>query len=358
MTSEPKNKEVAVRLSNDVSAEKEDPQLDVNDDERVTQLRRSNRLIRPPIKYGFDEFADVAQSTAETQHSAHLVSHITEPRSFEEALNGEHAIHWNEAVAEEMNALCKNNTWEVVELPEKKNTVGCRWLFKIKYNKDGVAERFKPRLVAKGYAQKHGIDYDEIFSPVVRFSSIRMLLAASLKRDMHIHQMDIQTAFLNEHLKEEIYMMQPEGSIQPGQEHWVCELKKSLYGLKQSPKCWNELLHSFLISIGFCQADADPCVYVKEERGLIILVVYVDDLIIALEFKNKLHDVKKYFASQFKMKDMGELHYCLGVTIEQDHANDCIWMHQQQYVAYTGFWIVMDWVRPKCMQHQWTHVLI
>ena len=108
----------------DVSAEKEDPQLDVNDDERVTQLSRSNRLVRPPIKYGFDEFADVAQSTAETQHSAHLVSHITDPRSLEEALNGEHAIHWKAAMAEEMNALCENNAWEVVELPEKK-TVGC-----------------------------------------------------------------------------------------------------------------------------------------------------------------------------------------------------------------------------------------
>ena len=149
---------------------------------------------------------------------------------------------------------------------------------------------------------------------------------------MRIHQMDVQTAFLNGHLKEEIYMMQPEGSVKPGQEHLVCKLKKSLYGLKQSPKCWNELLRSFLISIGFCQADADPCVYVKEKRGLIILAVYVDDLIIASESENELHDLKKHFASQFKMKDTGELHYCLDVTIEQDHANDCIWMHQQQYV--------------------------
>ena len=127
-----------------------------------------------------------------------------------------------------------------------------------------------------------------------------MLLALALKRDMHIHQMDVQTAFLNRHLKEEIYMMQPERSIKPGQEHLVCKLKKFLYGLKQSPKCWNELLHSFLISIGFCQTGADPCVYVKEERGLIILAVYVDDSIIASEFENELHDVKMHLLPNLK----------------------------------------------------------
>ena len=133
--------------------------------------------------------------------------------------------------------LIDNDTWDLVELPEGRTAVGCKWVFKVKHNGEGKVVRFKSRLVAKGYSQRHGIDFEETFSPVVRFSSIRTLLALAMQKDMIVHQMDVVTAFLNGELDEEIYMQQPDGYQVSGKENLVCRLKKSLYGLKQAPRC-------------------------------------------------------------------------------------------------------------------------
>ena len=150
-------------------------------------------------------------------------------------------------------SLIKNETWKLVELPRDRKAIGCKWVFKVKYDCESRVERFKGRLVAKGYAQKYGIDYDETFSPVDRFSSIRALLAYAIQNNMLIHQMDVVTAFLKGKLEEEIYMEQPDGYIQPGQEHLVCKLQKSLYGLKQSPRCWHTAFRKYMDGIHFNQ---------------------------------------------------------------------------------------------------------
>ena len=134
--------------------------------------------------------------------------------------------------------------------------------------------------MAKGCSQKYGIDYDETFSPVVCFSSIRGLLAFAVQNDMLIHQMDVVTAFLNGRLDEEIYMAQPDGYVEAGKEHLVCKLGKSIYGLKQSPRCWNRAFSEYLESIGFEQSAADPCVYIRISEPMAIIAVYVDDLIL------------------------------------------------------------------------------
>lgn len=126
----------------------------------------------------------------------------------------------------------------------------------------------------------YGADYDETFSPVVRFSSIRALLSFAVQNNLYVHQMDVVTAFLNGHLEEEIYMEQPEGYVKPGQEHLVCKLKRSIYGLKQSPRCWSKAFMEFMLEIGFKQSTSDPCVFVRSRLELEILVVYVDDLIL------------------------------------------------------------------------------
>ena len=237
------------------------------------------------------------------------------------------------AADREYDSLIENDTWDLVELPAGRKTVGCRWVFKVKYKNNGQVERFKARLVAKGYTQRYGIDYDETFSPVVRFASIRTVLAVALEKNMIIHQMDVETAFLNGLLNEDIYMVQPEGYAISGKENLVCKLKKSLYGLKQSPRCWNTVLNQYLESIGFKSCDADPCVYVRcSSNGLFIIAVYVDDLILAAESSTELLEVKRSFSSQFRMKDMGELHYCLGVSIEQNRENSRILLHQNQYI--------------------------
>ena len=164
------------------------------------------------------------------------------------------------------------------------------WVFKVKHGKDGEVQRFKCRLVAKGYAQKYGIDYSDTHAPVVRFASVRSLLAYAVQKNMVIHQMDVVTAFLNGHLKEEVYMQQPEGFIKPGQEHLVCKLKKSLYGLKQSPRCWNKVFHEYLISLGFMQSQADPCVYIRSKQ---IIAVYVDDLILITTTDEDMTSIKE-----------------------------------------------------------------
>ena len=136
-------------------------------------------------------------------------------------------------------------------------------------------------MVAQGYNQKYGIDYDETFSPVVRFESVRALIALAAKRRLRLHQLDVKTAFLNGELKEEIYMNQPDGFAAKSKENLVCKLKKSIYGLKQSSRCWNEALSEHLKKLGLKQSSHDPCIYVSNSGGEIIIAVYVDDIIIA-----------------------------------------------------------------------------
>ena len=200
------------------------------------------------------------------------------PGTIQEALATDEATQWKAAADDEYQSLLDNDTWDLVKLPRGRKVIGCKWVFKVKHDGDGEVERFKGRLVAKGYSQKYGIDYDETFSPVVRFSSIRTLLALAVQKGMLIHQMDVVTAFLNGRLEEEIFMQQPEGYITPGSEDLVCRLKKSLYGLKQSPRCWNKEFQEYMKSTGFTQCTADPCVFVRViGDNLTIVAVYVDD---------------------------------------------------------------------------------
>ena len=208
---------------------------------------------------------------------AYSIWQITEPKSMEEAVKNDHAKEWKIAADQEYHSLMENDTWELTNLPEGHKPIGSKWVFKVKYRR---VERFKGRLVAKGFAQTYGIDYDETFSPVVRFSSIRALLAFAVQNNMLIHQMDVVTVFLSGKLDEEIYMHQPDGYVIQGKENLVCRLKKPFYGLKQSPWCWNTVFQQYKESIGFEQSPADPCVYFQYGDTVTIVAVYVDDLII------------------------------------------------------------------------------
>ena len=225
----------------------------------------------------------------------------------------------------------ENNTWDLVELPEGREAIGSKWVFKVKHDSCGKVDRFKGRLVAKGYSQQYGIDFEETFAPVVRFSAIRTLLAFAVNNNMIVHQMDVVTAFLNGELQEEIYMQQPPGYEVPGKENLVCKLKKSLYGLKQSPRCWNKSFQEFMRELGLKQSSADPCVFIQDEtESMTIVAVYVDDLIVMSTSPEKLDATKKALSERFKMKDMGPLHYCLGVSVVQNAGG--IWLHQKQYI--------------------------
>ena len=178
---------------------------------------------------------------------------MEEPKTVHEALNSEQSSQWREAMESEYSSLIKNDTWDLVPPPEGKNIVGSRWVLKVKHDENGSVNHFKARLVAQGYSQMKGVDYDEVFSPVARNTSVRSLLALANAHDLEIHQMDVKTAFLNGSLDCEIYMYmsQPEGFVDPDRPNHVCKLKKSIYGLKQSAHCWNTTLDEYLKSVGY-----------------------------------------------------------------------------------------------------------
>ncbi|KAK9093997.1 hypothetical protein Scep_025466 [Stephania cephalantha] len=163
------------------------------------------------------------------------IDQVSIPITVQEALA---TPEWKKTTYEEIRALEKNNTWEITTLPPGKRTVGCRWLFTVKHNADGSVERLKARLVARGYTQTYGIDYQETFAPVAKQNTIRVLLSLAANSDWPLHQLDVKNAFLNGDLSEEVYMDIPPGFEDLHSKGKVCKLKKSLYGLKQSPRAW------------------------------------------------------------------------------------------------------------------------
>ena len=280
-------------------------------------LRRSQRTIKPPERLG--DWTTLATNEGK------------EPNSYQEALTDSNAKLWREAMAAEMSSMQDNKVWKLVKLPEGRSAVACRWIYKKKTDSNGRVSRYKARLVAKGFSQKPGVDYDETFSPVARFESVRTIMAIGVQQGHHIHQMDVTAAFLNGELHEEVYMAQPEGYEVKGKENLVCKLNKSIYGLKQSPRCWNASLHSYLVENKFVQSSSDPCIYTHSEGELLILALYVDDIILSSKSLDKITAVKSLLQKRYKMSDMGKLNYFLGVKIDQSIARDSIFMSQQAY---------------------------
>ena len=165
----------------------------------------------------------------------------------------------------------------------------------------------------------------------MRSESVRTVIALAAQHGLQLHQMDITTAFLNGNLEEEVYMKQPEGFTDKGQEHLVCRLKRSIYGLKQSPRCWNQTLDTKLKKMGFTQSTSDPCIYTSSKEGLLILAVYVDDIVLAGKSEKKIAEVKSALAKLFQVKDMGEMHYFLGVSVKQNPKTGETWVGQPLY---------------------------
>ncbi|KAL1201123.1 Retrovirus-related Pol polyprotein from transposon TNT 1-94 [Cardamine amara subsp. amara] len=208
---------------------------------------RIQRNIRAPVRYVFEEMANYALSIG-----------TYDPYNFREAISSSESDEWMGAMTEERESLSKNQTWDLVSLPMGKKPIGCKWVFKKKYGvSDKEPLKFKARLVAKGYSQKEGVDYDEIFSPVVRHTSIRVVLGLVAFWDLHLEQMDVKTVFLHGNLEEEIYMKQPEGFVKPGEEKLVCKLKMSLYGLKQAPRQWYKRFDTFMLQIEYQRCEYD-----------------------------------------------------------------------------------------------------
>lgn len=231
----------------------------------------------------------------------------------------------------EMKSLQENAVWDMVLLPPGRKVVRSKWVFKRKTGADGSFERYKSRLVAQGYTQKFGTDNDETFCPVVRQGSLRILIAQSVQNGLKLHQVVVTTAFLNSTLEEEVFMRQPEGFETKGKELLVCKLKKSIYGLKQSSRCWNVMLDTQLKEMGFAQSKNDPCIYYKTTgKEMFYIGVYVDDIVLAGKTDEDPSVVKNALSRKFDIKDLGELNYFLGIKVEQQESNS-IWIGQPAY---------------------------
>ncbi|VVT56885.1 uncharacterized protein SAPINGB_P005372 [Magnusiomyces paraingens] len=204
---------------------------------------------------------------------------FTDPSSFEEAMSSEEAEFWLEACVIEMSSLKRNGTWELVDLPPGRKAINSKWVFKVKRKADGSIERYKARLVCIGFSQVEGIDYTETFAPVVRYETVRIVLAIAAQFGFQVHHMDVETAFLNGDLKEDIYMRQPKGFVVKGQESKVCHLKKSLYGLKQAPLCWNEKIHGALVKLGFIRNESDYGVYTKGSGSTMVIIALLSTIV-------------------------------------------------------------------------------
>ena len=259
-------------------------------------------------------------------YAAAAATTVIEPSTYREA-----ATHpeWQHAMVEEIAALERTHTWDLVPLPEGVRPITCKWVYKVKTRSDGSLERFKARLVARGFQQEYGRDYDETFAPVAHMTTVRTLLAVAAVRKWSISQMDVKNAFLNGELREVVYMQPPPGyTVSDGT---VCRLRRSLYGLKQAPRAWFERFSSVITGAGFSASAHDPALFIHTSpRGRTLLLLYVDDMIITGDDHQFIDFVKKRLHEQFLMTDLGSLRYFLGLEIISSPEGICL--SQEKYI--------------------------
>ena len=291
----------------------------VQEEPGTPALRRSSRIPKPIQRYS---------------PSLHylLLSDSGEPECYDQAMQVEDSVKWESAMKDEMDSLMSNQTWELAELPPGKKALHNKWVYRIKEEHDGN-KRYKARLVVKGFQQKEGVDYNEIFSPVVKLTTIRLVLKIVAVENLHLEQLDVKTAFLHGDLEEELYMRQPEGFIKEDRKNLVCRLKNSLYGLKQAPRQWYKKFDSFMSSHGFTRCQADHCCYFKKfDNNFIILLLYVDDMLVAGSDMQEIVNLKQKLSKQFEMKDLGTAKQILGMRIKRDSNSRTLLLSQDKYI--------------------------
>lgn len=276
---------------------------------------RDRGTLRPPERY-----RDLVDNLffAENQ----------EPLSYREATESKEATLWKKAMDEEFESLIQNNVWELVETVDNLRTIDCKWTFKRKRDANGNVQRHKARLVARGFRQREGIDYQETYSPVVRFDSIRTIIAIAASDRMKIKQFDVKTAFLYGDIEETIHMQQPEG-YDDGTGR-VCRLKRSLYGLKQSSRCWNQRFTELLKKFNLRATAADPCVFANQDNDeKLILAIYIDDGIIISQSQAMIDKLLDSLGTEFEITH-DDANLFLGMQIERS-PDGLIFLHQETY---------------------------
>jgi hypothetical protein len=249
-----------------------------------------------------------------------------EPSCYEEASS---QPIWRDAMMEEYQSTMKNDVWDIVLRPEGMYVVTSKWIYKIKHTTDGRIEKHKAIFVARGFSQVEGIDYEETFSPIARYNSIRMIISLEASMGWRLHKMDVKTTFLNREIEEEVYIEQPDGFMIHEKESHVCGLKKALYGLKQTPRAWYARIDVHMMSSDFNKSVVDSNLYYKTVNGeSLILVLYVDDLFLT-GTKSLIVECKYALASEFEMKNLGMMQFFLGLEVWQ--RTDEIFLSQGKY---------------------------
>jgi hypothetical protein len=238
--------------------------------------------------------------------------------------------HWRRAMEEEYAALLANHTWDLVPRPPGTNVVTGKWLFRHKMTSDGSLDRYKARWVLWGFTQRPGVNYDETFSPVVKFATVRAVLSLALSRDWAIHQLDVENAFLHGTLMETVYCSQSTGFVDADRSDLVYRLNQSLYSLKQAPRAWYNRFTSYLASLGFVEAKSDASLFIyRRSDDTVYLLLYVDDIVLTASTADLLHRTIVALQREFAMKDLGPLHHFLGITAERRPQG--LFLHQRQY---------------------------
>ncbi|KAJ0795409.1 putative RNA-directed DNA polymerase [Helianthus annuus] len=318
--------------NNDQNVQHEDDEDDIssvtseNEEIRTRNITEIYQNSQPLTK------AQVEQLYESSQHNSTDVTNFVlyadaDPTNYSEAVK---EVKWREAMDREIESIKKNETWDLVEPPLNQNPIGVKWIFKTKYDAHGNVDKHKARLVVKGYNQKYGIDYHDVFAPVIRFDTIRLVLALAARHGWYLHQMDVKTAFLNGKLNEVVYIMQPEGYVKKGEERKVCHLKKALYGLKQAPRAWYSRIDEYFQSHGFKKCVYEHTLFIKvSKEARMVICLYVDDLIIASDSLKMINQFKCSMKKEFEMTDLGNLHYFLGMEVKQENGN--IMLSQRKY---------------------------
>ena len=249
---------------------------------------------------------------------------------------------WKIGEQEEITSIKDNKVWEKVDMPYGTKPLPLKWIYKTKKDRLGVVSRYKCRLVAQGFFQVHGQDYSDTYSPVCKFTSIRTLLAITAQLGLKVHAMDVDTAFLNAPITEDIWVQVPKGTELPVGDNGIYKLKKSLYGLKQAPREWNQMINGVLLDMGFEPLEADPCIYKKTVRGMVngvmkdkhyIIALYVDDLLIACSTPQMCNELERAFKKHFKMKILGSIKHILGMDVYNNLDEHKVFISQRQYIA-------------------------
>jgi hypothetical protein len=254
--------------------------------------------------------------------------HQTNPSTYEEAIK---SSGWAAAIQQEKNSIMANKTWTYCNLPSGVSPITAKWIFKTKYGPDAKPIKLKAHLVARGFLQREGIDFDEVFAPVAKWNSIRLVIAMAASEGWDLLHLDVKTTFLYGELNEPVYMRIPLGFITPDNNNQVCLLCKSFYGLRQSPRMWFQKIDAFLFKVGMSRTEADYTLYyMRDDGGITLLILYVDDLLLTGSNRSKLQWLKVQLQSMFEMSNLGNLHLYLGV--EAVHLPKGLFLTQCSYV--------------------------